>query len=163
MTTLQDAESKLIKEGNQEAAQTLETFETRWRYAVFPAMIAFVVLAGFGFYLIYGMLQRMESMSTDISRLTVLMEKTVPALSNDIHQMTTTITTTLPKLEQNVNEMSSNVTSLSNSANSMATSTHNMGQSTWEMNRTISKPMRAMTNMIPWNIDTPAPTMYRSF
>ena len=35
MTTLEDAETKLIEEGNQEAARTLETFESRWRYAVF--------------------------------------------------------------------------------------------------------------------------------
>ena len=53
MSTLEDAEAKLIQGGNNEAAQTLESFENRWRFAVFPAMIAFVVLAGFGFYLIY--------------------------------------------------------------------------------------------------------------
>lgn len=163
MTTLHDAETKLIEEGNEEAAQTLETFESRWRYAVFPAMIAFVVLAAFGFYLIYGMLQRMESMSNDISRMTVLMERTVPVLAGDIHQLNTTISKTMPKLEERLSEMASEVTTMSQSASSMATSTHNMGQSTWELNRSISKPMRAMTNMIPWTIDTPAPMLYRSY
>lgn len=163
MTTLQDAESKLIEEGNEEAAQTLETFETRWRYAVFPAMVAFVILSAFGFYLIYGMLQRMESMSQDISRMTTLMEKTVPVLSSDIKNISHTIATTMPELGQNVSDMSRNVTSLSNSADSMAISTQHMGQSTWEINRSISKPMRAMNKMIPWNIDTPPPMMYRSY
>jgi len=163
MTTLKDAETKLIEEGNEEAAKTLETFETRWRYAVFPAMVAFVILSTFGFYLIYGMLQRMESMSNDISRMTNLMEKAVPVLSADVHDMNKTISKTMPALEQHVDRLTNDVTVISHSTSSMATSTHNMGQSTWEMNRSISKPMRAMNNMIPWNIDTPAPNMYRSY
>ncbi len=163
MTTLHDAEVKLIEEGNEEAAKTLETFEARWRYAVFPAMIAFVILSSFGFYLIYGMLQRMESMSKDITRMTNLMEKTVPMLAADVHQMNTTMTKTMPELEQHVSSLTDEVTAISHSTSSMATSTHNMGQSTWELNRSFSKPLRAMNKMIPWNIDTPAPTLYRSY
>jgi len=159
MTTLHDAEVKLIEEGNEEAAKTLETFETRWRYAVFPAMIAFVILSSFGFYLIYGMLQRMESMSNDITRMTNLMEKTVPMLAADIHQMAET----MPELEQHVSSLTDEITTISLSTSSMATSTHNMGQSTWELNRSFSKPLRAMNKMIPWNIDTPAPALYRSY
>jgi len=162
MTTLEDAELKLIEKGNEEAAQTLETFETRWRYAVFPAMIAFVILSTFGFYLIYGMLQRMESMSSDISRMTNLMEKTVPVLTTDVHQLNTTISKTMPELEQHISEMSENVDSMSYSASSMAGSTKHMGQSTWELNRSISKPMRAMNKMIPWNAQTPPPQMYQA-
>jgi len=52
MSNLKEAETKLIKGGNQEAAEALETFEFRWRYAVFPAMIAFTILSAFGFYLV---------------------------------------------------------------------------------------------------------------
>ena len=163
MTTLHDAEVKLIEEGNEEAAKTLETFETRWRYAVFPAMIAFVILSSFGFYLIYGMLQRMESMSNDITRMTNLMEKTVPMLAADVHQMNATMTKTMPELEQHVSSLTDEVTTISRSTTSMATSTHNMGQSTWELNRTFSQPMSAMNKMIPWSIDTPAPSLYRSY
>lgn len=162
MTTLEDAEIKLIEEGHEEAAKTLESFETRWRYAVFPAMIAFVILSVFGFYLIYGMLQRMESMSNDITRMTNLMEKSVPVLSTDIHELNATITKTMPELEQHLNDMSENVSAMSYSTASMATSTQHMGQSTWEINRSISKPMRAMNKMIPWNVNTPPPQNYPS-
>jgi len=161
-TTIKEAEEKLIVEGNEEAALALETFETRWRYAVFPAMIAFVILSAFGFYLIYGMLQRMESMSRDITRMTNLMEKTVPVLSKDVHQMNTTIANTMPKLEKHVDQLSENVTTISYSATSMANSTRNMGQSTWELNRSISKPMRAFNKMIPWTVSTPPPG-YRAY
>ena len=156
MTTLEDAETKLIEEGNEEAARTLETFESRWRYAVFPAMIAFFILSAFGFYLIYGMLQRMESISHDINRMTNLMEKSMPVISTDITELKNTISVSMPAIQANVNDMS-------DSANSMANSTHNMGQSTWEINRSISKPMRVMNNMFPWQVDTPAPNLYRSY
>ena len=119
-------------------------------------MIAFFILSAFGFYLIYGMLQRMESISSDISRMTDLMEKSVPVITTDITDLKNTISISMPAIQENVNDMTL-------SADSMANSTHNMGQSTWEMNRSISKPMRAMNNMIPWNIDTPAPMLYRSY
>lgn len=163
MSIVEDAETKLINEGNEEAAMALETFETRWRYAVFPAMVAFFILSAFGFYLIYGILQRMESISDDIARMTVLMEKSVPVISNDISDLNNSISTTLPRLENDVDSMSNNVSNISTSATSMAYSTHNMGQSTWELNRSISKPMRAMNKMIPWNVKTPQPPYYPSY
>ena len=102
------------------------------------------------------MLQRMESISSDINRMTDLMEKSVPVITTDITDLKNTISISMPVIQENVNDMTL-------SADSMANSTHNMGQSTWEMDRSISKPMRAMNNMIPWNIGTPAPMMYRSY
>ncbi len=98
----------------------------------------------------------MESISYDISRMTDLMGKTMPVISTDITHLKNTISTSMPAIQENVNDMSL-------SANSMANNTHNMGQSTWEINRSISKTMRAMNNMIPWKIDTPAPMLYRSY
>ena len=86
-------------------------------------MIAFVILSSFDFYRICGMLQRMESMSNDITRMTKLMEKTVPMLAADIHQMAET----MPELEQYVSSLTDEITTISFSTSSMATSTQHMG------------------------------------
>ncbi len=91
------------------------------------------------------------------------MEKTVPSLTNDINQINKTITKTMPELELHLSGISQDVTTISNSTNSMANSTRSMGQSTWEINRSISKPLRLMNNIIPWDIETPPPPMYRSY
>ncbi len=156
MSSLQEAEKKLINDGNQEAAEALETFEFRWRYAVFPAMIAFTILSAFGFYLIYGMLQHMQSMSADIHRMTSLMEKSVPVISSDISELNNTIGISMPSIQANVAEMS-------DSTDSMAISTRHMDRTTWELNRSISKPMNMFNSIVPFNIHPPTPVRYQSY
>lgn len=156
MSNLKEAETKLIEGGNKEAAEALESFEFRWRYAVFPAMIAFTILSAFGFYLIYGMLQHMQSMSEDIHRMTSLMEKTVPVISSDISELNSTIGISMPSIQTNVADMS-------NSTDSMAVSTQHMDRTTWELNRSISKPMNMFNSFVPFNIHAPTPVRYQSY
>lgn len=157
MSRLHDAEEKLIDDGNVEAAETLETFEVRWKYAVFPAMIAFAVLSAFGFYLIYGMLQRMEDLSANVSEMTKVIQVSMPSMqgnmasmSGDIEKMTDTIQVSFPNLEKNVATMSNDMKAMSHSTSSMAVTTQNMGSNLWELNKNVSKPLSAMNNMLPW-------------
>ena len=159
--------------------ETLESMETRWKYAVFPAMIAFVVLAGFGFYLIYGMLQRMEDLSEDIDEMAKVMVESLPIMQGgvvgmssrmqwigedlhgmraDVNQLSLTIQQTMPDMEGKVGDMSKNISDMTYATSSMATTTHNMGQNLWNMNRNFSKPLSMMRKMMPWGGDkTPPP------
>lgn len=165
MSRLHDAEEKLIEDGNVEAAETLESIETRWKYAIFPAMIAFIVLAVFGFYLIYGMLQRMEDLSKNVLRMTDVIQTSMPSMQQDIgvmsgnmQQMNTTMQGNFPSLDKNIASMSTDMKTMSYSTASMAMTTQNMSQNLWELNRNVSKPLSAMNNIIPWSSKgTPPP------
>jgi methyl-accepting chemotaxis protein len=158
MSGLQNAEQKLMDEGNSEATESLESMETRWKYAVFPAMIAFIILAAFGFYLIYGMLQRMEDLSHNVYRMTEVIHTSMPSMQNDmthmannIGQINTTIQQNFPSLSNNVSSISNDMKDMSHSTTSMAGTTHNLSQNVWELNNNVSKPLSLMNNMIPWN------------
>lgn len=173
MTRLHDAEEKLIDTGNAEAAETLETFEVRWKYAVFPAMIAFAILSAFGFYLIYGMLQRMEELSDNVYHMTQVIQKTMPSMdenmttmSGDIHTLNTTITEHFPVLDKKVANISQDMKTLSYSTASMAMTTKNMDNNVWELNKNVSKPFSAIGKMMPWSskkgsVPPPAPYYYQ--
>ncbi len=161
--------------------EKLASFENRWRFAVFPAMIAFIMLSGFGFYLIYGMLERMKALSEDIDHMTRVMSETLPIMqggvvgmsskmqwvgddldkmSNDVHELTSVIAKTLPSMEKHLINMASNINQMSYSTAAMATTTDNMGRNIWDMNRNISKPMSFFGDMMPWqnsNVSTPPP------
>ena len=153
MSSIQIAEAKLIEEGNSETAETLASFENRWRFAVFPAMVAFIVLSGFGFYLIYGMLQRMEQLATDVSHLTAVIAKSLPAMQSNVSDISNKITV-----------MSTEMKAISHSTSSLASSTQQMGVNVWEMNNNISKPLSLMNKMIPFarNVaPTSAPIQYQ--
>lgn len=145
----------------------MKSFENRWRYAVFPAMVAFVILAVFGFYLIFGMLQRMEALSEDVNRMTNIMEKSIPQMSHDMQEMNETIGQSLPAMEEGVAEMSTGVTAMSVGVAEMTISTHNiasttgnMSNSVWEMNRSVSRPLSMMNKIMPFGKKTnlPRPT-----
>ena len=158
MTKLKQVKTTLTENNNEEHtseenAEAIEVFETRWRYAVFPAMIAFIMLSIFGFYLIYGMLQHMQSMSNDINRMTTMLNVAVPIITTDITQLTETIAITMPSIQSNVNDMSK-------STQSMAASTKHLDRSTYELNRSISRPMNFMNNMMPFNVDPPSPVRF---
>lgn len=167
MSRLHNAEEKLIESDHMEAVKTLETFETRWRYAVFPAMVAFVILASFGFYLIYGMLQRMEDLSRDVAEMSRVIQVTMPAMqgsiggmASDMHQLNSVISGSFPALNTNVAAMSGDMKTVSYSTASMANTTQNMGQNLWELNKNISKPFSMMNNIMPWPTTGTAPTPY---
>lgn len=166
--------------------EKLASFENRWKFAVFPAMIAFVILSSFGFYLIYGMLERMKALSEDIDHMTRVMSETLPIMqggvvgmssnmqwvgddlnkmAKDVHELTSVIAKTMPAMEKHLIAMASNINQMSYSTAAMAATTENMGRNIWDMNRSISKPMSFFGDMMPWqssNVTAPPPS-YRSY
>ena len=151
-------EKKLSHEGDLEKKETLNALETRWKYAIFPAMIAFIILAAFGFYLIYGMLQRMEDLSHNVYRMTEVIQTSMPSMQNDMSQMSsniqqinTTIQQNFPSLAQDVSSMSHDMKDMSHSTLSMAGTTYNLSRNVWELNKNVSQPLSLINHMLPWN------------
>ena len=143
--------------------EALKSFEDRWKYAVFPAMIAFVLLASFGFYLIYGMLQRMESLAHDVHRMVGVLENTLPTMTEDVHAMNKTISSSLPILEHKISDMSQEMKHMSHSTASLSTTTQNMGHNLWEVNKNISTPLSIMNAAVPWSrVSAPQPIYYQN-
>ena len=180
MTNPQKKSPKTSQElvDDDEISSSLQTFETRWRYAVFPAMITFVLLIGFMFYLIYGMLQRMQDLSKDIHEMANVINEALPVMqggivgmssrmqwvgedmkkmSKNMNDMSGAITDSMPKLTTGVTSMAINVSEMTIATKTMALTTHNMGQNIWDMNRNFSKPLSAMNKILPWSNKDRAP------
>lgn len=154
----QDQNNQDKKAGTETTTEALQSFENRWKYAVFPAMIAFVLLASFGFYLIYGMLQRMEDLSRDVHRMVNVLEHSLPTMTDDVHQMNNTISNNLPRLEHEISAMSTEMKQMSRSTASLSATTQNMGYNLWEVNKNISTPLSIMNSVVPWSrVNAPQP------
>jgi flagellar biosynthesis/type III secretory pathway M-ring protein FliF/YscJ len=160
-------ERKQTEQNNQEGVETteaLKNFENRWKYAVFPAMIAFVLLASFGFYLIYNMLQRMEDLSRDVNRMVNVLEKSMPSMTNDVHALNKTISNTLPSLKHEIAAMSQEMKRMTHSTESLSATTRNMGHNLWEVNKNISTPLSIMNSVVPWSrVSAPQPVAYQYY
>jgi len=165
MTHTHNIKERKSNDDDIETSETLESFEARWKYAVFPAMVAFFILAAFGFYLIYGMLQRMEDLSENVYRMTEVIQESMPSMnksmgtmSTDMQQMSSVIQENIPNLDKNIAVMSKDMKNMSYSTSSMASMTQNLSHNVWELNKNVSKPLSMMNKMIPWSQQGTAPT-----
>lgn len=158
-------------EDNQEKFQ--QVMESRWRYAVFPAMVMFVLLIGFMFYLIYGMLQRMEDLAEDIDKMTGVIADSLPVMqggvvsmssrvqwmgddikkmSTSVNHMSNVVSQSMPTMTRSIDGMKTDISTMAYATNSMSQTTHNMGQNIWDMNRNISGgPFGMMKDMMPFS------------
>ncbi len=135
---------------------------------VYPAMIAFIVLSAYGFYLI-------QSLTTDVHRLT----ETISNMSDTVHSNMNNISNVMDKMSghmgslvlttgemnqsvlgmsNSTRQMSTDVNQMNASTQNMAVSTYNMQRDMWSMNRNISKPLKMFNKFMPFGgSDQPPP------
>ncbi len=162
-----------ISKGQME--QFVSTFQQstrRWEIMVYPAMFAFVILAGYGFFLIYSLTGDMsamarsmdsemgEHMSSMTNSISTLSEQ-IQIMSGQVQIMTSTITDisrkldTLPPMLQHVGVMSDSMAGMVLSMahmdkmmtrmdTSMAQMDHSIGSMDDSM-QTMSQSMRVIT------------------
>jgi len=97
----------------------------RLQAVVYPSLAAFVLLASYGFYLIYSLTQSMNSLASDMAMMT-------------------------RSVDSNMNKISIDMRTMTHNSNVMAYATANMQRDMWSLNNNISPPLNAMNSMIPW-------------
>ena len=115
-------------------ARTFEASARRWELVVYPSLIAFIVLASYGFYLIY-------TLTTDVGRLARSMETVVASMDN--------VVTDMNVVAGNVALISGNLATIAAEVNSESGTMRNMLVNMENMNNTmdvISLPMHQMRN-----------------
>jgi uncharacterized protein YoxC len=153
-----------------EMARFVQSFQQstrRWELVVYPAMFAFVVLAGYGFFLIYSLTSDMRTMAQSIdpdmgahmgsmSREIENMSRNIAALSEQIDRMRHTMDDisvkmdSLPPMLTHLENMDKSVTGMDQSVRFMTATTDQMRSDMGIMNRNISRPMSFFNNMAPW-------------
>ena len=110
----------------------------RWEMIVYPSLFAFIILAGYGFFLIYSLTSDVHLVVQDMHKITVSMEK---------------ITTNMDAMSKNMVVMTQTVDSQSASMKEMTYHIRGMNMS---MNRmrydmtNVSRPMTFMNDFLPW-------------
>lgn len=129
-------------------ADTFESSAKRWELIVYPSMIAFIVLAIYGFYLIY-------SLSRDVHNLSLTVIALTESVDNNLTHMSTSVTAmdhTMTKLNNNIGRINTNVETMTVNLATMTYNTNSMAGSTHRMSRdinNISSPMGFMSGFFP--------------
>jgi septal ring factor EnvC (AmiA/AmiB activator) len=117
------------------AVTTISRSMTRWEKIVFPFMVGFLLLAAYGFFLIYNLTKDIHSMSNNMVQLTMTVDHNMTALAQDvsgIHQQVQQLNQRLEHIDQNMSHI--------------AISTRRMSD---DMSK-VAKPIGTMNNMVPW-------------
>jgi uncharacterized protein YoxC len=130
----------------------------RWEMIVYPSLFAFIVLAAYGFFLVYSLSHDISNMTKEVQRLTI----TVGSMLNDMDLMAANMQAVSGTMDQVSRKMDSlepmlkSVESLDRSAQTMSVNTSAMGHQLgfmnahmWHMNQHFT-PRGMMTNFMRW-------------
>ena len=154
-------------------ARSFEASARRWELVVYPSMLAFIILAAYGFFLIY-------KLTDDIGKIVVQMDDISTSMVN-INQNFSSTTNNMNTVSRNMVKMAGDVEEvtrymkqmskdikeqnqamgaivvsmreMNQSIDSVSYTMHSMGYDTRQMGRSIdnvSGPMRFMNKFTPW-------------
>lgn len=165
MSNANDA-SDVVADANAGYARLSEVFESsarRWELIVYPSLFAFIILAAYGFYLIYNLARDVHYLAISVDTNMTTLSGNMQNVSENMSQLTANIramTVTMDSIDNKVatlEPMLANLDSMDGAIQSMTYATHTMGRSTQNMqmdlarmNHNFGRPLSFVNSFIPW-------------
>jgi hypothetical protein len=127
---------------------------------VYPAMVAFVILSAYGFFLIQSLTTDMHLMNQSVSRNMENIANTMTVMNDhmtNLVQSTSKMTNNIVDMNASTQDMAGNIQQMNSSTQNMAVSTYNMQHDMWSMNKNISGPMKMFNKFNPFGNDKTTP------
>ncbi|MDH3354728.1 MAG: hypothetical protein OEL79_05885 [Chromatiales bacterium] len=115
-------------------ATAFESSAHRWELMVYPSLFAFIILASYGFFLIYSLTTDIATMSRNISQMTVVIDK----MSSEMNNLT--------PMRKSMDHMSTDIRAMTINADGMRRDIGYMGREIGSMNHNVGR----MSNAMPW-------------
>ncbi len=152
-------------------ANTFDNSARRWEMVVYPSLFAFVLLAGYGFFLIYRLTHDIAVLSQSVTHMAVIVSDAMPRMTKDLNLMTGSIdnmtgnidgmSTEISSMSGQMNSltpMSKNISSMTHNIGSMNRSVYGMQRDIGGMNRTVSSgPLGMMNDVMPFSSSSNVP------
>jgi len=144
----------------------------RLQLIVYSALFAFIVLAAYGYYLIFNLTHDVHSMSNDVRQMTqsvTAMSRSVTVnmdiIATNIEKMQSStglignvVADTMPEMAENTTTMTQTAKEVSERINAMSSNIQVMSvglvamqRDMWSMNETFTNPVESVfDNMMPW-------------
>ena len=135
----------------------------RWEAIVYPSLFAFIILAVYGFYLIFSLttdvdrvVKEMKVISSNmvlISRDVNSMSDSVISMSTNVKAMTASVSSMDGQLDSQLVEMralNGNFSEMNRSVHIMTVAVNQMRRDMSVLNNNVSRPMNFMNSFMPW-------------
>jgi len=140
--TIKESVEGVLSKSMDELTRTFSASAKRWELVVYPSMFAFIILAAYGFFLIYSLTKDVSTVATSMQTITTDMDRMVVHMDSISRNMVL-MTQTLDHQSVTMSEMNRNMYGLNTSVNQMR---YDMSM----MNSNVSRPMNFMNSFMPW-------------
>ncbi|GAB0055838.1 hypothetical protein SIID45300_00135 [Candidatus Magnetaquicoccaceae bacterium FCR-1] len=137
-----------------EFAKSFDKSARRWELIVYPSLFAFIILAMYGFFLIYSLTQDIRTMASSIDpKMGVNMgslSNHIAMLSNNIELMSTHleyISDNMETMSVDLQNMAENMENITDSVNGMNQNVASMNQNVTSLNGSIKNMDKSMTDI----------------
>ncbi len=133
-----------------------ENSARRWELIVYPSLFAFILLAGYGFYLVYSLAKDVHYLAISVDTNMTVLAGNMQSVSDNMGQLTRHVNDmnqTIASIDRSVgtlDPMLSNIQQMGRSMESMSWATNNMRGDMSVLNQNIGRPMSFMNNVMPW-------------
>jgi hypothetical protein len=152
----QSAESQINSYAIDRLSQAFETSAKRWELIVYPSLFAFIILAAYGFYLVFSLAKDVHYLAISVDSNMTVLASNMQSVSDDLGQMTANVRTMAVGVESMARDvttlepMLSSMESMDRAIQSLNFSTASMRDDMSVLNRNVSRPMHFMNSFMPW-------------
>lgn len=137
-------------------SQAFETSAKRWELIVYPSLFAFIILAAYGFYLVFSLAKDVHYLAISVDTHLTVMASNMQAISSNVAQMRQDVgnmSAQVASMAQDVKTLEPMLASLQQmdlAMRNLTLSTASIRQDMAVMNNSISRPMQFMNWFMPW-------------
>lgn len=137
-------------------SHAFETSAKRWELIVYPSMFAFIILAAYGFYLVFSLAKDVHYMAISIDSNMTVLASNMQSMSDNVSQMSNSVRAMASSVEamatdvETLRPMLATMDALNQSLRLMTHTTGTMSYDMGNLNRSISRPMGFMNSFMPW-------------
>ncbi|MEW8587339.1 MAG: hypothetical protein AB2531_16355 [Candidatus Thiodiazotropha sp.] len=140
-------------------SMAFETSARRWELIVYPSLFAFILLAAYGFYLIFSLAKDIHFLALSVDSNMNIMSSNLMTMTDSVSQLSANVRTmavSVDSMAQDVRTLEPMLTSMDSMEESMKTMTHatyNIQRDMHSMNYNIhdaSRPMTFWNSFMPW-------------
>jgi methyl-accepting chemotaxis protein len=137
-------------------SQAFETSAKRWELIVYPSLFAFIILAAYGFYLVFSLAKDVHYLAISVDSNMTVMASNMQSISDNVGQMSANVRTMavgVDSMARDVSTLEPMLTSIENldrSVQAMTFNTTTMRDDMTIMNRNIGRPLQFMNWFMPW-------------
>jgi len=137
-------------------SQAFENSAKRWELIVYPSLFAFIILAAYGFYLVYSLAKDVHYLAISVDSNMTVLASNMQSVSDNVAQMSANVRSMSVGVESisrdvgTLRPMLTSMETMDNAIQSITFTTGNMRDDMAVMNRNISRPMTFVNWLMPW-------------